>query len=163
MRLKVILDGYNVIGKIARLARILDEDGLERSREALAAMLAGLTGQRGGREFVIVFDGQGADEALPATCRIRGIKCHFSRRGTDADDLIGELLAGIKDRRQVAVISADNKVANKCKVYGVPVDHPSILCEPGKKRPAAHSAPAKEIPADKAGEITKWYMEKLAG
>lgn len=162
MRPIFILDGYNVIGKIERLTRIKDGEGLERSREALAAMLASYAGRRGGREFIIVFDGQASDGSLPSVGRIRGIKCYFTRRGVEADDFIGEMLAATKDRRHVTVISADNKVANKCRVHGAVVSHPSIFCETDKKEPPVPQESSKFIPADKAIDITKWYREKLA-
>ncbi len=163
MRLKIILDGYNVIGKIDSLTRVKDRDGLERSREALAAMLADRTGRRGGREFIIVFDGQGSDGSLPAASYIRGIKCYFTRRGVEADDFIGDLLAAMKDKRQVAVISADNKVANKCRVHGVPVSPPSALREErgcGRAK-VCGAEKAKDIPEGRANDITRWYGERL--
>jgi len=161
MRNRYILDGYNVIGKIPRLSRILDTEGLEQSREALASMLAAIMHERRDCDFMIVFDGCSGDIVHDSRTRIRGIECHFTRTGEEADDYIGHMLGRMKDKRGVAVISEDGKVANKCKVHSVGILHPSALFMTTARQPSASTPGSKVISQKTAEDITKWYKEKL--
>lgn len=161
MRAKFILDGYNVVGKIPELTRILDTKGLERSREALCAMLADIMYERKACEFVVVFDGCSGDIAHDAVTRIRGIECRFTRSGEEADDYIGDMLSRMKDRRGVAVISEDGKVANKCKVHGVQIFHPSSLTAKRGNKAVRPAESGKELPQREADDITNWYKKNL--
>ena len=150
-----------MIGKIPRLSWILDDEGLERSREALAAMLAEMMHGRGGCEFIIVFDGCSGDIVGDSRTRIRGIECHFTRTGEEADDYIGHMIGRMKDKRGVVVISEDGKVANKCKVHSVGILHPSVLFMKTARQPSASTTSSKVISQKTAEDITKWYKEKL--
>lgn len=161
---RYVLDGYNVIGKIRDLPEIMAAKSLSESRDALIWIVAGIKQNKPRLEFTIVFDGKSGEISDYCEGNPGGIKCHFTKRGEEADDYIGAMLRNAKDPSGIVVISDDNKVRNKCRVYGVTVESPSILQKFNEPRSSRHgrAEPAdKNISQQDAGEITTWYKEAM--
>lgn len=158
---KYILDGYNVIMKLPKLREMKASKGLAGSREALARLLLDIKHCHARAEFTIVFDGKAGELPGHSRTSLCGISCHFTKKGEEADDHIGEMLKNMKDRTGVVVISDDGKVSNKCMVYGVEIRHPSTLEGSFNKRFSATNSDGKDISRQAASDITKWYEEQL--
>jgi len=162
-----ILDGYNVIGKIPRLREIKLSRGLEAARKALAMMLSDINHNRSHIKFKVIFDGKAGEMPNYSKADLHGIECIFTRSGEEADDYIGMMLMDRKNNTGVVVISGDNKVRNKCKVYGASVQEPQSLEKlagnQSKSAKSVNSAKTddKNIKQQDAGDITKWYTEQL--
>lgn len=159
-----ILDGYNVIGKIPRLREIKLSRGLLEARKALAAMLSNINHSRPNIKFKIIFDGKTGDMSDYSKVYLQGIECFFTRSGEEADDYIGVMLRDGKDNAGVVVISADNKVRNKCRVYGASSQEPLSLQKlVGNKSKNTKSTKTdeKDIRQQDAADITRWYTEQL--
>lgn len=157
---KYILDGYNVIYKIPKLANIKNEKSLEQSRNALVLLILDFIHKRPKSEAVIVFDGRAGEILNSSTVYIHGIKCYFTKKGVEADDYIGGMLSSIKDIKNIVVISEDGKVANKCKVYGAEIRHPSCLDQINANKTKSKDE-LKNLSSSVEREITNWYRDKL--
>lgn len=159
-----ILDGYNVIGKIPRLREIKLSRGLEVARKALAMMLSDIKHNRPHIKFKVIFDGKAGEMPNYSKADLHGIECIFTRSGEEADDYIGMMLMDRKDNAGVVVISGDNKVRNKCKVYGASVQEPlelQKLVGNQSKSTKSTNTDDKDIRQQDAGDITRWYAEQL--
>jgi YacP-like NYN domain len=97
----VLVDGYNV----AKLA--WPDLSLEQQRDNMLDGVDGLA-RRFGTEFAVVLDG--ADVIGAHTARRRLARVRYSPAGTTADDVIREEIAGLDQRRSVAVVTNDGEV-----------------------------------------------------
>ena len=162
-----ILDGYNVIGKIPQLREVKLRLGLEAARKALAIMLSDINHSRPRIKFKVIFDGKTGEMPNYSKTDLHGIDCIFTRSGEEADDYIGRMLMDRKDNAGVVVISDDNKVRNKCKVYGASAQESQSLSRlagnQSKNTKSMNSAKTddKDIKQQDAGDITRWYTEQL--
>lgn len=126
-----ILDGYNVIYKLPSLEAHMTHS-LNSARNALAVYMATWKINNDPTAKVcIVFDGRDGIAPDGSNASLHGINCVFTHTNEDADDRISLLLKNSKDTKNIYVISADNKVANICRVYGACIKHPAFL-EEGK-------------------------------
>ncbi len=100
----LILDGYNLIGALARYAT-RSTGGLDESRELLvndALKAAGWTG----RGIIVVFDAARSPEPARAELRAGGaVRVVYSASGESADDVIERLIRTLKG--SVTVCTAD--------------------------------------------------------
>jgi uncharacterized protein len=100
----LILDGYNLIGALARYAT-RSTGGLDESRELLvndALKAAGWTG----REIIVVFDAARSSEPARTELRAGGaVRVVYSARGESADDVIERLIRTLEG--SVTVCTAD--------------------------------------------------------
>jgi predicted RNA-binding protein with PIN domain len=159
-----ILDGYNVIGKIPRLRDIKLSRGLDAARKALAMMLSDINHNRPRIKFKIIFDGKTGEVLNYSKADLHGIECFFTKSGEEADDYIGIILMNRKDNAGVVVISGDNKVRNKCKVYGASIQEPLELQKlVGNQSKITQSTKTddKNIKQQDGGDITRWYTKQL--
>lgn len=100
----VLVDGYNVTK-----LRHPDLPLPEQRRWLLDA--AGALAARGDAEVHVVFDGADDAPRTPAAGPRRGVaQAHYTRAGTEADDDLLDLAAGVPVGRPVIVVSDDHRV-----------------------------------------------------
>lgn len=106
----LLVDGYNVIHCVPRLERILDEQSLHRSREALLQHCgAWIHRRRDIDRCYVVFDG--SDDVLPARdTSVAGVRAVYSRTGESADHRIRTMLDRADRRDSHTVVSDDKEV-----------------------------------------------------
>jgi predicted RNA-binding protein with PIN domain len=113
----VILDGYNVIHCAEDLVEAFGGE-LEAARERLCA----LAGAAAGSEPVtVVFDGHVAGELHGSRTQRSGVTVLFSGRGETADQRIESLVASLRPRGAVTVVTNDRGVARAVRVEGAQV------------------------------------------
>src|SRR5687767_9713356 len=101
----LLIDGYNLL----HVTEIFGGPGagteLHRTRLALLDYLSATIDDRERSQSAIVFDAAGAPPGLPSSLVHSGIKVHFARRHSDADELIEELLEQHPAPRSLLVVS----------------------------------------------------------
>ncbi len=114
-RVLVVVDGYNVT-KLARPDLSLPEQ--RRWLVDAAVELAARTGAH----LELVFDGAGERASAPADLgRRMGVQVRFSPAGTEADDLVLDLVAHTSVTRPVVVASDDRRVQDGARRLGANV------------------------------------------
>ena len=114
MSVHIIIDGYNLIRRSARLSA-LDRQDLESGREALVGMLAAYKKFKAHR-ITVVFDGTRAAVLSPRHDRQRGISILFSRNGQTADDVIIKMAR--KEGPKAVIVSSDRQIAQAAAAAG---------------------------------------------
>jgi predicted RNA-binding protein with PIN domain len=109
-----LVDGNNVIGQ--RVGWHRDKPG---SRLKLLGDLARFVHIKRVR-LAVVFDGA-PDKSFPDGSSYRGVKVFYSRRGSDADARIVEMVESECNRRNIVVVTSDNKLAASIRACGVRV------------------------------------------
>jgi predicted RNA-binding protein with PIN domain len=109
-----LVDGNNVMGQ--RVGWHRDKPG---SRLRLIRDLARFVRLREVR-LAVVFDGA-PDESVPDGSSYRGVRVFYSRRGSDADARIVEIVESERNRKSIVVITSDNKLAARIRACGVRV------------------------------------------
>ncbi len=167
----LIVDGYNVIGRVSELA-VGPGDDLENSRSRLALRVASWVREHPGFDAVIVFDGEpkagGSREQ-----RIAGIRCVFTPKPHAADEeiirLVREARGGAAGKPMAAtpavtVVSDDNNVRNNSRAHGASVEPASFIMT-RKARPSKSAvkgtADGKGLDAKAAAEINKEMKKKF--
>ncbi len=124
---KLIVDGYNVIGRSPAL-RQDKAISLERARMALAKAVSAWNRDHSSYRCVIVFDGRDPVGVNMSKATIGGVSCVFTRTKIDADD---EIIRMVRDEKTadsvVTVVSDDNYVGNNCRAHGATVQPASYL------------------------------------
>lgn len=112
----LILDGYNVIGRVPELNRRWDRNP-QAAREALVALCQGYRSRRKDVErLYVVFDGKAAyAHLLPGTSG--GVSVCFTQ-GEEADAYILQMIEAEGSRRAFAVVSEDRDLIQKAKMLG---------------------------------------------
>ncbi|HOX05144.1 MAG TPA: NYN domain-containing protein [Planctomycetota bacterium] len=181
--MQVIVDGYNLIMKIGRLAERVRMGELQYSREVLLHLLA-----RAKRsEFhsaTVVFDARrlGAKPlpgpeglSLRRECRGR-MGVIFSPPGSDADEVIKELAeerALVGKARELLVVTSDRSLASYVRSVGARIETSEECARSliGRERPrhgrptrqdgSAPAEPEKELAAPGDDEVGRWlrYFE----
>jgi len=123
----ILVDGYNVIHAVPRLAALLKES-LEAARERLVAWLLPLS-DLGEAEVLVVFDA--AKTGRPAVeVEERGrLRVLYSRRGQSADGLIEELSRRLASAYRVTVVTADRPQGRLAFFQGASVIDASRLLD----------------------------------
>lgn len=124
---KLIVDGYNVIGRSAVL-RQKKSISLERARVALASVVSAWNRNHSSYRCLIVFDGRDPVGVNTSKTTIGGVPCVFTRTKVDADD---EIIRMVREGKTavsgVTVVSDDNYVGNNCRVHGATVQPASYF------------------------------------
>ncbi len=160
-----ILDAYNVLHKIWRFEKLLDQN-LRAARETLTAHCNGLMRSRGDiSQMILVFDGRSEFSGLPQNAP-EGIRLVFSETNETADERITVLLEELPEKPGKCVVSDDNYVRNHAKAYGARVMSVAEFETLGNA--AAHPQQTKIISSGKpplapglADKITQDYKKKL--
>ena len=114
MSVHIIIDGYNLIRRSARLS-VLDRRDLEAGRETLVDMLAAYKKFKAHR-ITVVFDGTCAAAFSPQRNRHKGISILFSRNGETADDVIIKMAR--KEGAKAVVVSSDRQITQAASTAG---------------------------------------------
>ncbi|MCF8110699.1 MAG: NYN domain-containing protein [Desulfobacteraceae bacterium] len=91
MGLHLIIDGYNLIRRSARLS-LAEAEGLELGRQALIDRLAAYKRIKG-HKITVVFDGAANHDDFFKGTSEKGIRVKFSRSGQTADSVIKKMAA----------------------------------------------------------------------
>jgi predicted RNA-binding protein with PIN domain len=157
----LIVDGYNVIGRIPAL-RQKKAESLEAARTALAHLVAAWRSGHGGHDCLIVFDGK--DSAGVSGTVIGGVRCLFTRTKVEADD---EIIRAVRDGggSGITVVSDDNYVGNNCRAHGAAVRPASFFEEAETGRAAKQfrktGAGEKTLDRKSASDIDKEQRERF--
>jgi len=111
---KIVIDGYNLIHRVAELRAFLEED-LEAARERLLAYLMAYQATRK-IEIVVVFDGENV--GLPHTRSQGGVQVVFSKPPQKADALLKQLILNERNRRRLTVVSSDKEIFGYARTLG---------------------------------------------
>lgn len=140
MKKTLIIDGYNVIGRISAL-RDKKSTSLEGARTALANMVSAWQRAHDSYDCLIVFDG--SDAAVggrSSTVTVGGVRCLFTRTKVEADDEIIRVVRESRgDSSSITVVSDDNYVSNNCRVHGATIQSASFFEQAETKRIAKES------------------------
>jgi uncharacterized protein len=129
----VIIDGYNLLGRMGQTAPFS-----EMAREELIRKLM-LYRQRKGHAITVVFDGWQGGLGAEGHEHRAGVAVIYSKRGERADQVIQRLAADYG--RGCAVVSSDREVTHAAAAHGAFVigspEFASRLHEPGWRDPVA--------------------------
>lgn len=109
-----LIDGNNVIGQ--RVGWHRDKEGSRRQLMEDLARLARVKKTR----LAVVFDGA-PDQQFPDGSSYRGVGIFYSRKGSDADTRIIEMVEAERNRKNLVVVTSDGKLASRVRVCGVRV------------------------------------------
>ncbi|HQB12718.1 MAG TPA: NYN domain-containing protein [Candidatus Omnitrophota bacterium] len=162
--MKYILDGYNVIHKVPRLAGLLSRS-LQEAREELVRLMSEWRQSRGA-EVVIVFDrNKGSLDGVPvrSSRKVNGVTCVFSAPGIEADDEIIAMIRREKVPANVRVVTGDGQILNHCKALGVGTELPSRMFDqtPPKTGKTVASGNSKQLSPARENDITRWYKKQI--
>ena len=105
----ILIDGYNLLhasGVFGNAGRT----SLESSREALLDWLGEVLSDAQRQRTTIVFDAREAPPGLPSSAKKHGLQIHFAPRGSEADDLLEELICSHSSPRALTVVSSDHRL-----------------------------------------------------
>jgi uncharacterized protein len=109
----LIIDGYNLLGRIGKLSGLI-----ESAREGLLRDLVAYR-HRKNHPITLVFDGWQHGQAMEGREHRTGIEVIYSKRGERADQVIQRLAR--EYGADCAVVSSDQEVARSARVSGAMV------------------------------------------
>lgn len=109
MSTHLIIDGYNVLGKRGQVG-----PNSEMARERFVQELT-MYRQRKGHAITVVFDGWKQGPGFEHREHCSGVDVIYSKRGEQADQVIGRLAAEFG--RSCAVVSSDHEIQRAAKTY----------------------------------------------
>jgi predicted RNA-binding protein with PIN domain len=125
-RLKLLIDGYNLLQAAGQFGSAAGVGTLESARLALLDFLVDSLSPADAKRTVVVFDAAAAPLGRPSVLEHDGLTVRFSRRQGSADDLIEELLETVEDPRHLTVVSSDHRVQRAARRRrAIPVDSES--------------------------------------
>ncbi len=123
MALHFIIDGYNLLNRVAEWTLMPLEDG----REALLKRIETLRPQGSRANTVtVVFDGQEDVGGPSAAVRPSGVRVVFSVRES-ADAWIKERISELPRKREVMVVTADRALAHYVRALGAGTEVPEAF------------------------------------
>jgi predicted RNA-binding protein with PIN domain len=106
----LLIDGYNLLHASGILGRGIGPGSLERSRNALLNFLVESLDERELPRTTVVFDAREAPPGLPRIVQHRGLTVRFAEPGSDADQVIEELVKANSSPRRLTVVSSDHRL-----------------------------------------------------
>src|SRR5262249_25842003 len=106
----LVIDGYNLLHASGILGRGIGPGSLERSRNALLNFLVESLSERELAATTVVFDAREAPPGLPRVMQHRGITVRYADRGSDADQVVEELILADTSPRKLIVVSSDHRL-----------------------------------------------------
>lgn len=106
----LIIDGYNLLGSSTLGAEGPGNTSLERARNGLLQWLLAALSPREAARTTIVFDAREAPPGLPRSYRYEELDVQFAPRGSEADEVIEELIAAHSAPRNLLVVSSDHRI-----------------------------------------------------
>jgi hypothetical protein len=104
-----LIDGYNLLHASGVFGTV-GRTSLESSREALLDWLGEVLSDAQRQRTVIVFDARDAPPGLPRSAKKHGLQIRFAPRGSEADDLVEELICNHSSPRALIVVSSDHRL-----------------------------------------------------
>lgn len=163
-----IIDAYNFIHCHPAFERTLLSN-LRASRDAMIRECLAWRRARGDLEVIyLVFDGS-SEVFVGAPERYPGIEIVYSESGREADDVIIDILAGLRSAsRKAVVVSNDNYVINNARAFGAATSSVEAFYDRmrrgGRVKTSGRAKEAKasrEVPPELADEITREYKKIL--
>ncbi len=113
-----LIDGNNVIGQRGKGYESWFSDRPAARRRLLddLAQLARVKKLK----LSVVFDGA-PEDAIPDGSSLRSIKVFYARQNSDADSRIIEMAEAERNKKNLIVVTSDNRLAQRVKVCGVRV------------------------------------------
>ncbi len=148
----LLIDGYNLLyasGVFGTGGRT----SLESSREAMLDWLGEILSDAQRRRTTIVFDARNAPPGLPRTATKHDLRIRFAPRGSEADDVIEELILEHSAPRTLLVVSSDHRIHRAAKRRrATPIDSEQWVA---KVRRRARTTSERSQPAsDEACEMS---------
>ncbi len=106
----ILIDGYNLLNAANIVAIGPGPYSLEKSRRSLLHFLMSVSSGEEQATMTVVFDGREAPPGLDKEQTYGSIRVLFSAIGTEADDLIEDLLPTYSAPRSLTVVSSDHRV-----------------------------------------------------
>lgn len=159
----ILIDGYNLLHASGILGRGVGPGSLERSRSALLNFLAESLDESELPRTVVVFDARSAPPGLPRVVVHRGMTVRFAEPGSDADDVIEQLIKADTAPRRLTVVSSDHRLHRAARRRKArPVDSDEWYAEVLRKRIAGvrRKSPGlkpTDLPGD--GEVRFWLRQ----
>jgi predicted RNA-binding protein with PIN domain len=157
----ILIDGYNLL----HLANIVVEEGgdytLEKSRRAVLRFVRSIVPTNELSQTTVVFDGREAPPGLKDSATFGPIKVRFSKRGTEADDLIEELVPTYSVPKSLVVVSSDHRVQRAARRRGARgVDCEVWVRELLAKRRQSQSLPHRSTDPGEAARVEQTSEER---
>ncbi len=108
--MSLVIDGYNLLYASGILGRGVGPGGLERSRGALLNFLAESLDPSLLDRTIVVFDARQSPPGLPRLVKHRGMTVRFAEPGSDADEVIEQLIKADSAPRRLTVVSSDHRL-----------------------------------------------------
>ena len=105
----ILIDGYNLL----HASGVFGSGGrtpLESAREALLDWLGEVLSDAQRQRTTIVFDAREAPPGLPRSAKKHGLQIHFAPRGSEADDMLEEMIRSHSSPRTLTVVSSDHRL-----------------------------------------------------
>jgi uncharacterized protein len=159
----ILIDGYNLLHASGILGRGVGPGSLERSRNALLNFLAESLEESELPRTFVVFDARSAPPGLPRIVTHRGMTVRFAEPGSDADDVIEQLIKADSAPRRLTVVSSDHRLHRAARRRKArPVDSDEWYAEVLRKRIAGvrRKSPGlkpTDLPGD--GEVRFWLRQ----
>ena len=130
-----MIDGYNLLhasGVFGNAGRT----SLESSREALLDWLGSVLSDGQRKRTTIVFDASDAPPGLPRSANKHELQIHFSPPGSEADDLLEELIRKHSSPRALTVVSSDHRLHRAARRRkATPIDSEVWVAQMNSHRP----------------------------
>lgn len=117
-RMRVLIDGYNLLHATDLFGTGRSAGTLQGSREALLGYLANTLSASERRTTTIVFDAAGAPPGLPKLVHHEHLTVRYARGYADADALLEEMIEDHRAPRGLLVVSSDHRVQRAARRRG---------------------------------------------
>lgn len=129
---KIIVDGYNMIYRIPKLARMMESD-LEQARSELIWLLKSYL-VRARVHIVLVFDGKYAGLNTTSPRVKNRLQIIFSKHPIKADPIIKKMLHDEKKKKGLTLVSEDKELMQYARSAGSQVLSPAEFLHRIEKR-----------------------------
>jgi len=127
MALHIIIDGYNVIHQLPRIAGgDIGNTDLQHCRESLVDNLSAYRKIRN-HQITVVFDGwKGSNTYRETSEQVKGIKVIYTPMGVTADEVIKRLAR--EGRERAVIVTADRDIEGYAERQTATVITPAMFC-----------------------------------
>jgi len=116
MPVKLVIDGYNLIGAYG----LMRNRDLQKERDIFIKKLTDYKKIKK-IDITIVFDGWRSDNPFEGYDRIGGVSIVYSRAGESADEVIKKMVKDGQGMESFIVVTSDREVADCCSKYNATV------------------------------------------
>lgn len=144
IRLRILIDGYNLMYAIGAMPRNTAPDALRKLRHRFLNELGALIPPIDAHQTTVVFDASVVLEHLPKSHQQKGMTVLFAVGDDDADSRIEELIRTHSSPKNLTVVSSDLRVrqaATRRKARGVKSEDYWAELKAKKLKPEGRPAP----------------------